>query len=247
MDRIYVSPGIEEWSGYTSIIAGFTYSDHLRVYLIHEPIYKKKSESNLKIPPKIFGIQKVKYALNNIWAASPSSDDLILVLEKKIINSSFVFQKVAWEELVRFQYWLQRLRKAIISAQKFTQVDPSCAWAKDRSQDATRMLFRKSAAWWTLKGDKVNRGFFLTKAPKQRGTYIQSLKQEDDSMTSDQGEILQITTNYYRDLLAPMLTNGPSSNLMHDILACLKTNWRGSLVVKSHREGRHCSKAREDT
>ena len=48
LDRIYVSPGIEEWSGYSSILAGFTYSDHLPVSLTLEPIYKKKSESNFE-------------------------------------------------------------------------------------------------------------------------------------------------------------------------------------------------------
>ena len=53
---------------------------------------------------KIFGIQKVKDAMNNIWAASPSFDDPVQVLvEKIIINSSFVLQKVAREERVRCQ------------------------------------------------------------------------------------------------------------------------------------------------
>ena len=43
-------------------------------------------------------------------------------------------------------------------------------------------------------------------------------------MTFDQEEILQIATNYYRDLLAPTLTNDQvPSNLMHDVITCLKT------------------------
>ena len=115
-----MSPGIEEWSGFSSIVAGFTYSDHLPVSLTLEPIYKKKSESNLRIPPKIFGIQKVKDAMNNIWTVSPSAHDPIQVLEEKIINSSLVLQKVARGELVRCQYCLNRPRKAVISAQKLT-------------------------------------------------------------------------------------------------------------------------------
>ena len=43
-------------------------------------------------------------------------------------------------------------------------------------------------------------------------------------MTFDQEEILQIATNYYRDLLAPTLTNDQvPSNLMYDVITCLKT------------------------
>ena len=42
-------------------------------------------------------------------------------------------------------------------------------------------------------------------------------------MVTDEEEILQIATNYYRDLLSPALTNDPPSNLMHDVVACLKT------------------------
>ena len=41
--------------------------------------------------------------MNNIWVASPSSDDPIQVLEKMVINSSYVLQKAAREELVRCQ------------------------------------------------------------------------------------------------------------------------------------------------
>ena len=188
----------------------------------------------MRIPSKIFGIQKVKEEVINIWSASPSSDDPIQVLEEKIINSSHALQKAAREELVRCRSQLQRLRKAVTSAQKLTQVYPHCSWAKDRLQEATRVLqeirqqreqflFRKSAAQWAVKGDKVNREFFLTKTPKRRGTHIHSLKREDDSMTFDQEEILQMATNYYRDLLAPTLTNDPPSNLMHDVITCLKT------------------------
>ena len=113
-----MSPKIEDWSGCTSILAGFTYSDHLPVSLTLDPIHKKKSECNLRIPSKIFGIQKVKEEVINIWSASPSSDDPIQALEEKIINSSHALQKVAREELVRYQSKLRRLRKAINSAQK---------------------------------------------------------------------------------------------------------------------------------
>ena len=73
-----------------------------------------------------------------------------------------------------------------ISAQKLTQVDPHCSWVKDR-QEATRvlqeiwqqreqLLFGKSTTWWVVKGDKVNREFFLNKAPKMKGNHIISLK-----------------------------------------------------------------------
>ena len=130
------------------------------------------------------------------------------------------------------QYRLQR--PVVISAQKLTQLDPHCVWAKDRLQEATRemqvirqqheeFLFKKSAAWWVGKGDKVNSEFFLNKVPKLRGMHIQHLKQEDDSMAANEEEILQMTTNYYKDLLAPVLTDNPPSNLMHDVVACLKT------------------------
>ena len=234
LDRIYVSPKIEDWSGCTSILAGFTYSDHLPISLTLDPIHKKKSECNLRIPSKIFGIQKVKEEVINIWSASPSSDDPIQVLEEKIINSSHALQKAAREELVRCRSQLQRLRKAVTSAQKLTQVYPHCSWAKDRLQEATRVLqeirqqreqflFRKSAAQWAVKGDKVNSEFFLTKAPKLKGKPILSLKREDDSVTTDQDEILQMATKYYRDLLAPTLIEAPLIHLMQHVVACLKT------------------------
>ena len=104
-----------------NLLAGFTYSDHLPVFLTLDPIHKKKSECNLRIPSKIFDIQKVKDEVINIWSASPSSDDPIQVLEDKIINSSHALQKAAREELVRCHSQLQRLRKVIISTQKLTQ------------------------------------------------------------------------------------------------------------------------------
>ena len=53
-----------------------------------------------------------------------------------------------------------------------------------------------SATWWVVKGDKVNSEFFLTKAPKLKGKPILSLKREDDSVTTDQDEILQMATKY---------------------------------------------------
>ena len=52
LDHIYVSSGIEGWSNYTSILTGFTCSDHSPVSLTLDPIYKKKSECNLRIPVK---------------------------------------------------------------------------------------------------------------------------------------------------------------------------------------------------
>ena len=95
----------------------------------------------------------------------------------------------------------------------------------------------------------LSREFFLTKAPKLRGTH--RLKREDDSMATGQEEILQSATNYYKDLLAPTLTGGPPSNLMHDVVACLKTmigeEANLNSVVKIHREGRDCTGARQDT
>ena len=133
-------PKIEDWSGCTSILAGFTYSDHLPVSLTLDPIHKKKSECNLRIPPKIFGIQKVKDEVINIWSTSPSSNDPIQALEDKIINSSHALQKATREEMVRYHSQLQRIRKAVISAQKLTQVDPDCSWAKDILQENTRVL-----------------------------------------------------------------------------------------------------------
>ena len=72
-------------------------------------------------------------------------------------------------------------------------------------------------------GDKVNWEFFLTKAPKLRGTHIQSLKREDDLMATGQDEILQMATNYYKDLLAPTLIEAPLINLMQYVVACLNT------------------------
>ena len=42
-------------------------------------------------------------------------------------------------------------------------------------------------------------------------------------MTTDQDEILQMATKYYKDLLAPTLTEAPPINLMHHVVACLKT------------------------
>ena len=101
LDCIYMTPRIEDWSSYTYILAGFTCFDHLLVSLTLDPIYKKKTECNLSILPKIFGIQKFKDTVNNIWAASPSSDDIIQALKENIINSSHVLQKAAREELVR--------------------------------------------------------------------------------------------------------------------------------------------------
>ena len=77
--------------------------------------------------------------MNNISMVSPSAHNPIQVLEEKIMNSSLVLQKVAREELVRCQYRLNRLRKAVISAQKLMQVDPCCARVKDRLQEATRV------------------------------------------------------------------------------------------------------------
>ena len=37
-------------------------------------------------------------------------------------------------------------------------------------------------------------------------------KREDDSLAIDQDEILQMATKYYRDLLAPTLTEAPPIN-----------------------------------
>ena len=90
-------------------------------------------------------------------------------------------------------------------------------------QQREKFLLRELATWWVVKGDKVNREFFLTKAPELRGTHIQRLKWKDDSMATDEEEILQIATNYYKDLLTPTLIDGPPSILMHDVVACLKT------------------------
>ena len=42
-------------------------------------------------------------------------------------------------------------------------------------------------------------------------------------MATNQDEILQLATKYYRDLLAPTLTEATSINLMHNVVACLKT------------------------
>ena len=99
-------------------------------------------------------------------------------------------------------------------------------------QQREQFLFRNSTTWWSVKGDKVNSEFFLTKAPKMKGKPIQSLKREDDSVTTAQDEILQMATNYYRELLAPTLTEAPPINLMHHVVACLKT--RIGEVAKSH-------------
>ena len=53
-------------------------------------------------------------------------------------------------------------------------------------------------------------------------------------MTFDQEDILQIATNYYRDLLAPTLTNGQvPSNVMHDVITCLKTNLKIGEAAKA--------------
>ena len=45
-------------------------------------------------------------------------------------------------------------------------------------------------------------------------------------MTTDQDEILQMVTKYYRDLLAPTLIEVPLINLMDHVVACLKTRIR---------------------
>ena len=80
---------------------------------------------------------------------------------------------------------------------------------QETRQQREQFLFRKLIAWWAVKGDKVNSEFFLTKAPKLKGKPLPSLKREDDSVTTDQDEILQMATKYYRDLLAPTLTEAP--------------------------------------
>ena len=66
------------------------------------------------------------------------------------------------------------------------------------------MLFRRTATWWARKDDKVNRHLFHYKAPKGGGGRIQGLREPDGSITEDKAEILQMATQYYRDLLAPM-------------------------------------------
>ena len=115
-------------------------------------------------------------------------------------------------------------------------------------QQREQFLFRKSAAWWDVKGDKGDKEFFLTKTPKLRGTHIQSLKGEDDSLATDQEEILQMATSYYRDMLAPTFTETPPMNLMHDVVACSKTKIEEVAKTQLSKtiEGRDCSGTRQD-
>jgi hypothetical protein len=75
---------------------------------------------------------------------------------------------------------------------------------RERTLEKNRMLFRRNAAWWASKDDKVNQHFFHYRSPKSGGGRIQGLRKPDGSITEDKTEILEMATQYYRDLLAPM-------------------------------------------
>ena len=66
------------------------------------------------------------------------------------------------------------------------------------------MLFQRTATWWARTYDRVNPHFFQYKAPKGGGGRIQGLRKPNGSITEDKADIIQMATQYYRDLLTPM-------------------------------------------
>ena len=91
---------------------------------------------------------------------------------------------------------------------------------QERTLEKNRMLFRRNATWWARKDDKVNRHFFHYRAPKGGGGRIQGLRKPDGSITEDKTEILEMATQYYRDLLAPMQVR-QNTELSDRVMSCI--------------------------
>ena len=83
------------------------------------------------------------------------------------------------------------------------------------------MLFRRSATWWARTDDKVNRHFFQYKAPKGGGGRMQGLRKPDGSITEGKSKILQMATQYYHDLLAPMHVR-QNTELVDRVISCIQ-------------------------
>ena len=92
---------------------------------------------------------------------------------------------------------------------------------QERTLEKNRMLFRRNAAWWARKDDKVNQHFFHYKAPKSGGGCIQGLHKLDGSKTEDKDEILHMATHYYRDVLTPMHVT-QNTELADRVMSCIQ-------------------------
>ena len=231
LDRIYISSSLEELGGSFAILAGLTFSDHQPVRLDLNPPNDSKGSLNVRIPAKIMKSEEVKAGLQSIWQDTMGSESASEDLQKKLALSSSFLQQETKRALQQVRATETKLRKAVAAAQRLLQVDPGCTWSRakleeakmkvqERTLEKNRMLFRRNAAWWARKDDKVNRHFFHYKAPKGGGGRIQGLRKPDGSITEDKVEILEMATQYYRDLLAPMHVR-QNTELTDRVMSCI--------------------------
>ena len=101
-------------------------------------------------------------------------------------------------------------KRAVISLQHFQQRMPWVTWVMselNNTMDKQRMPWVQSsynsfAAKWAQAGDKVSSDFFKIVKEKKSCNGMKQLQRDDGSITEDVGEMRDIATQFYSNLLS---------------------------------------------
>ena len=222
-----------------------TLSDHapVAVGMVQQNMPKRGENKQRRIPDCIIEDDCYKEALESIWnRGTEATGGVVGRLEKELRACSEFFREEAkHQEELR---WKQEknLRKALKALQRLQESHPTCRLVGEKLEHARlgvieaelkkdEFRFHKKKALWTQIGDKCNKEFFNAVKQKRFNSGLKQLRRYDGSLTKDPEEMLQIATNFYRDLLTAQPVSSETLRKREEVWAAITP--RASEEMKS--------------
>ncbi len=235
IDRFYLGDGLDAWEGEISIVPGTTLSDHapVTVGMVQRNRPKRGENKQRRIPDSIIEDDCYKEALESIWNGdTEETGGVVGRLEKALRASSEFFREEAkHQEQLRWQQE-KNLRRALKALQRLQENHPTCRWVGEKLEQARlgvieaelkkdEFRFHKKKALWTQIGDKCNKEFFNAVKQKRFNSGLKQLRRYDGTLTKDPEEMLQIATDFYRDLLTAQPVSSETLRKREEVWAAI--------------------------
>ena len=212
LDRFYADDFFIALGGSLQILAGTTFSDHSPLIVTLKKVEKGKS-FRTPIPSSLYVDVNLRGEVLAMWK---DTDVLHLMVCDRVANAivkvSNWFNTKAKEERGQLKTKILSMKRAVISLQHFQQRMPWATWvvlelnnAKDKlgklQDNWAQCTYNAFAAKWAQVGDKVSADFFKFVTPKRTCNGMKQLQRDDGSITEDAGEMRDIATKFYSNLL----------------------------------------------
>ena len=117
LDRVYLSPQIENIGGQVGIIHGSIFSCHKLVEIELANVDAPQRMLTIRIPNNMIHNDDIKNNIISIWSSKQNLHSVVVNLELNIQEMSTTLKEDCRKELTRFKLQEARLRRSIVSAQ----------------------------------------------------------------------------------------------------------------------------------